>query len=103
MQKRYKKNLAIRRAIKKMPCAACGTREGVDPAHIKTFGSTGIDSGFNIIPLCRTHHNEQHACGFKRFALKYMAVAVLLEFLGWEFLEVNGQWKLFNKKESEWN
>lgn len=98
---RYKKNLALRRAIKKMPCAACGTREGIDPAHIRTWGATGIDSVFNIIPLCRVDHTIQHSIGWKEFCARFPAVGTLLKELGWTFLEANGQWKLFNEKCSD--
>lgn len=42
-----------------------------DPAHgpVNGMGSKGPDSG--AIPLCRSHHREQHQIGWPRFERKY--------------------------------
>lgn len=83
-----------------MPCFLCGSRYRVDPCHIKSFGSSGIEEWWNLVPMCRTHHEEQHRLMWKRFCEKYPKAAALLKELGWEFLELNqGQWKLHNEKE----
>lgn len=85
-----------------MPCFICHSRYRVDPCHIKTFGSSGIEEWWNMIPQCRAHHNEQHQIGWKRMSEKYPKLAALLKELGWEFLEPSpGQFKLFNPKERE--
>lgn len=35
-----------------------GCSAGLDPAHIRGFGATGIDTLENVITLCRKHHNQ---------------------------------------------
>lgn len=101
MKRRFKIDRELRREVKAMPCFLCGSRYGVDPCHIKTFGSSGIEEWWNMVPMCRAHHNEQHHLMWKRFCEKYPKAGALLRELGWEFLEANGQWKLFNEKERE--
>jgi predicted restriction endonuclease len=101
MQKRkFKPDLKFRRHVKSLPCIVCGGTYGVDPAHIRTFGSSGNDDWYNIIPLCRADHQEQHRIGWKDFCEKYPKVGALLKELGWEFIEANGKWKLHNEKEN---
>ncbi len=63
-------------------CLACG-RLGADPAHVKSRGSGGGDFDWNVIPLCRVHHTEQHQIGFSTFARKYFGVRSELTKLGW--------------------
>lgn len=43
----------------------------IDPAHgpVNGMGSKGPDSA--AIPLCRAHHEEQHALGWPAFEAKY--------------------------------
>lgn len=64
---RSKKNIA---EIKKLPCLVCGL-EPSDPAHLRSRGAGGGDELWNLIPLCRPHHSEQHAIGLKSFVEKY--------------------------------
>jgi hypothetical protein len=54
--------------VRMLPCAICGTY-GVDPAHLRTGNralkkpETGMGekpSDMWTIPLCRSHHDEQH-------------------------------------------
>jgi hypothetical protein len=97
--RRFKIDRKLRQEVKRLPCAVCGSRHRVDPAHIATFGSRGFDRVWSMIPLCRAHHNEQHTIGWKRFTDRYPRVMALLKMLGWELLEVNGFYKLFNQKE----
>lgn len=50
--------------VKTLPCLVCG-RHGVDPAHVKPtgkgWGDRLPDGTGNLVPLCRKHHDEQHA------------------------------------------
>lgn len=103
-KRRFRIDRALRQAVKAMPCFLCQEghqRSPTDPCHIATFGARGIDEWWSMVPMCREHHNEQHHEGWKRFCEKYPKAAALLAHLGWEFLEANGQWKLFNQKERE--
>lgn len=43
---------------------------GVDACHVKSRGAGGDDRG-NLIPLCRSHHREQHQIGLRSFERKY--------------------------------
>lgn len=85
-----------------MACFLCPPgrqRTPTDPCHIRTFGATGIEEWWNMVPMCREHHDGQHRLGWKRFCEAYPKAAALLKELGWEFLEANGKWFLFNEKE----
>lgn len=78
-------------------CLVCGDR-GCDPAHIKTWGSTGIDAEFNLMPLCRLHHTEQHTVGIKTFINKYYAVEKYMQKLGWEFSGIEDTLEFWHKE-----
>jgi hypothetical protein len=62
--------------IKSLPCsvAACRSRFTI-PAHTPGLGGArGMKqkrSDFETIPLCNSHHDEQHNIGWKDFAAKY--------------------------------
>lgn len=102
MAKRYKIDRALRREVKAMPCFLCPPgqqRTPTDPCHIKTFGASGIDAWWNMVPMCREHHDAQHRLMWKRFCEGYPKALALLTELGWEFVEAFGKWKLFNEKE----
>lgn len=65
--------------IESLPCLIC-QRNPVDPAHIKKR-STGGDDRSNLLPLCRTHHDEQedHTEEFEaRYSIELRYVAILL-------------------------
>lgn len=54
--------------IKQLQCVACACEgrvtHGCDPAHVSFLQPRGIGqktSDANAVPLCRTHHDEQHA------------------------------------------
>lgn len=56
---------------KALPCLVEGcTSEGPsDPAHVRSRGAGGLDS--DTVPLCRTHHDEQHRIGVASFCERY--------------------------------
>lgn len=43
---------------------------GSECAHVKSRGAGGDDIG-NCVPLCRYHHQQQHALGIRSFQKKY--------------------------------
>jgi len=45
-------------------------RDRIEAAHIVTRGAGGEDVG-NVIPLCQTHHRQQHREGIQTFARFY--------------------------------
>lgn len=100
-RKFYRKDAKLRQAVKAKPCLACPPgrqRFPTDPCHVRTFGSSGVDEAWNMLPLCREHHNEQHKIGWYRFTKKYLAAGRAFTEAGWVLLECNGQYKLFNEK-----
>ena len=99
MAKRFKHNEELRREIKKLPCFLCGNPE-TDPCHIATFGARGYDTWWSMVPMCRLHHNEQHAIGWKPFCEKYSKAKALLAELGWEFHGAFGKYWLKNWREN---
>ena len=69
----------------KKRCVVCN-RLGCDPCHIKSKGSGGNDTEWNVMPLCREHHTEQHKIGWIKMMHNYASVAFYLESHGWEIL-----------------
>ena len=72
------------RDVRMLPCCICG-RCPVDAAHIVSRGAGGPDARWNLLPLCRIHHQEQHKIGFFRMCVKYVPLRLKLAALGWEF------------------
>jgi hypothetical protein len=79
--------------IRKTPCLVCRSTP-CDVAHIKTQGSGGSDEAWNLMPICRRHHSEQHTIGILSFSSKYLQVATYMADHGW-FIH-NG--KLLNER-----
>lgn len=76
-------------------CVACGKHGVCDRAHIRTRGATGNKwEDHNLILLCRVHHIEQGAIGWKKFADKYPKIFKELEMKGWHFIKEFGVVKL---------
>jgi predicted restriction endonuclease len=51
-------------------CQICRTKP-VDAAHILTKGAGNPDVWWNLLPLCRVHHAEQHTIGWFKMCEKY--------------------------------
>lgn len=74
-------------------CIIC--RKAADAAHVRSRGAGGDDVPGNLLPLCRTHHQAQHALGWFRFVEKYPEVGVSLYARGWVLREAGHRlWKL---------
>ena len=87
------KNKDIRAEYYSKHCLVCN-RRGCDPCHIKTFGSGGVDEYWNLMPLCRAHHTEQHQIGIISFYKKYPTVALYMEANGWKIEIMSSKPKL---------
>lgn len=87
MSSARRKNVKLRRSLKKLPCLACGIMgtdfNPVDPAHVKTFKVSQSDHPANIISLCRQCHMFQHK-GWKDFLNWAPHVGTLLCEMGWD-------------------
>lgn len=79
-----------------MSCVVCKSQK-VDKAHIKTRGSGGSSEPWNLIDLCRQHHQLQHSIGFFNLCVKYPDVYKELKQKGWEFKEIFGVIRLIRK------
>jgi len=79
-----------------MQCLVCLSKT-IDRAHVKTKGSGGTWDDWNIMPLCRIHHIQQHRIGIVTFALKYPQVLEHLEQKGWEIQDQFGRKRLVRK------
>jgi hypothetical protein len=51
-------------AVRGLPCLVC-QETPCDPAHVTSRGAGG--GRFDLVPLCRMHHDEQHAQGAVTF------------------------------------
>jgi hypothetical protein len=74
-------------------CCVCG-QHPVDASHIKTKGSGGPDTLWNVVAHCRRHHMEWHSRGWKDFSRRNPVMAVKLKSLGWTWEDG----KLWNPK-----
>ena len=77
-------DIELLKAIKLLACSVCGSRNDVDPSHIKTQGSGGPDTSWNVVPMCRRHHMEWHQYGPTKFLDKHPLFEIALMRLGWE-------------------
>jgi hypothetical protein len=71
----------LRAWIHKRPCAVPGCMDALlqgmfwpqyrsDVAHVRSRGAGGLDHR-NVVPLCHTHHCEQHAVGRRTFERRH--------------------------------
>jgi len=74
-------------------CLLCGSPPPVDAAHIMSRGAGGPDEIWNLMPLCRKCHSEQHTVGIFTFTMSHLKVWEHLCALGWEIFND----KLINK------
>lgn len=71
--------------VRKQSCISCGSRP-VDAHHIKSRGSGGSDSLWNLLPCCRKCHSLVHHIGLRKYAEKYLNVSNFLDLNGWTML-----------------
>ena len=62
-------------------CIICGNQ--AERCHVKSRGSGGTDDDWNIMSMCRKHHQEQHFIGWTVFYFKYPEVQPILRDKGW--------------------
>ncbi len=77
-----------------MRCMVCSKAPPCDPSHIKTKGSGGPDTKWNVVPMCRIHHTEWGTLGYTHFTNRYPGFGFTLKCMGWAM--VNG--KLWHPK-----
>lgn len=78
-----KADLEVLAEVRAKPCCICG-RWPSDPSHVKSRGSGGPDTPWNVVPMCREHHREWHQIGPSKFLRKYPPFEFLLKYMGWE-------------------
>lgn len=44
--------------VRTQPCAVCGVRRGIQAAHVGLRGLRQKCSGWEVLPLCRRHHER---------------------------------------------
>jgi hypothetical protein len=72
------------------PCIVCGRSAPSDPSHIRSRGAGGPDTDWNVVSMCRDHHNEWHGVGRLTFVSRYPAFGQFLKAMGW-VIEAVGQ------------
>lgn len=71
-------------------CCICGN-EQVDRCHIKSKGAGGGTDDFNLVSMCRKHHQEQHRIGVISFYHRHESYRERLKEKGWEIVEILGK------------
>jgi hypothetical protein len=54
----------------------------------------GREEFWNHVPLCRPHFREMAEFGFYRFTYHYPIVKMCLQFVGWQFHDMQGNPRL---------
>lgn len=104
-----RKNTKLRRLVKSGACMACGKEPSIytiiDPCHIRSFKVSQNDEPWNLVSLCREHHNLQHKFGWKYLMVIYENLRWEIQNnRGWVFDRMpDGSWKMSNPKEVELN
>lgn len=78
--------------VRQMPCCICGAPPPSDPSHIRSRGSGGPDTAYNVLPKCHRHHVEWHQYGPSKFFKEYPQFAELLIEYGWSIFEGVSPW-----------
>lgn len=78
-------------------CIACLFEGQIDLHHIKSRKANGSDSEHNLMPLCRSCHQEVHRIGRTTFITRYN-LDKWMQDRGWEFEEFNERWWYCDKK-----
>ena len=60
-----------KRFIRQLPCVACGTRYGIEAAHVGAHGMGQKASDYQTVPLCKACHRELHRSKRLTFEAKY--------------------------------
>lgn len=55
----------------------------MDACHVISKGAGGPDEHWNLMPLCRKHHIEQHTIGLSTFINDHWYVKAYLIHRGW--------------------
>lgn len=85
-------NRSLLNEVKQRRCLVCGGYS--DPCHVRSRGAGGDDVVDNLLPLCRSHHTEQHKRGWVGFCEKYPSVELHLNDLGWMLETLFGRTRL---------
>jgi hypothetical protein len=91
------RNKKLLNEIKALSCQVCG-KMPVDPCHIRSVGAGGVDVEWNLLPMCRKHHSEQHNKGWIPMLAKYPMLELHLRCLGWQIVDVLGRQKIWHPK-----
>jgi hypothetical protein len=84
-----------RKRVRGKPCVVCGSTS--DACHVQSRGAGGGDESWNLVPMCRKHHSEQHKRGWFDMCQLYWSVEAALEERGWAFDSATGLVKLVRK------
>lgn len=82
-------NTTLLQSMRWMACVACG-KTPCEASHIRSRGSGGPDTSWNVVPKCRACHREWHASGVTAFLRAHPKVAQLLIKMGWELVQMPG-------------
>lgn len=95
-KKKRIKNKELLRKVKSEPCRICG--QPSDPAHVRSRGSGGDDVDWNLVSLCRLHHQEHGQIGWTKFFGRYPRFEIEMMNKGWRLENVFGITKLVRYK-----
>lgn len=57
--------------IRSLPCIVCFRERNIEAAHVGRRGMGQKCSDLETLPMCNTHHREQHRIGLRQFQRSY--------------------------------
>lgn len=91
-KKKRKEDKKLLEMIGQMPCCVCGYPPPSDAHHIRSRGSGGPDTAYNVMPMCRKHHSQYHQYGPSKFFKEYPHFAERLIEYGWVLYDGIAPW-----------
>ncbi len=85
MKKRIVDAELVKKIKQNAVCCVCRLSP-VDAHHLRSRGARGDDLPWNLVPLCRKHHNEVHNLGLIEMCRRHLGFFQALEIRGW-FIE----------------
>lgn len=96
-----KRDRRLMESLRGRLCVVCGKSNQTTGSHLRSKGSGGPDTEWNVVPMCFYCHREWEDGGLQCFLSKHHRFEDYLEELGWEVLKFDGQrWRISRKDPS---
>lgn len=80
-------------AMRELPCLGCGSIGPSEIHHLRSRGSGGDDSAWNVVPLDRKCHQKIHSLGLSTFLESHNALKDWMLSMGWYYEKNRNKWR----------